>query len=47
MTSSPQRPAPGDELARLKAEFESAFEGGSDVWRSAPGGALPRGERSR
>ncbi|MFF5142380.1 cytochrome P450 [Streptomyces sp. NPDC013157] len=39
MTSS-QRPAPGDELALLKAEFATAFEGGSDVWRSALGGAV-------
>ncbi|WP_217547597.1 cytochrome P450 [Streptomyces sp. GbtcB6] len=36
MTSSPQRPAPGDELALLKAEFKV----GSDVWRSALGGAV-------
>ncbi|MBW8795910.1 MAG: cytochrome P450 [Streptomyces sp.] len=40
MTSPPQRPAPGDELALLKAEFETAAKSGSDVWRSAPGGAV-------
>ncbi|MEV5957967.1 cytochrome P450 [Streptomyces sp. NPDC051987] len=36
MTSPPQRPAPDDELALLKAEFD----GGLDVWRSPRGGAV-------
>ncbi|MFK0285075.1 cytochrome P450 [Streptomyces sp. NPDC090499] len=40
MTSSPQRPAPGDELALLKAEFQAGAEAGTDVWHSALGGAV-------
>ncbi|MFF7475979.1 cytochrome P450 [Streptomyces sp. NPDC008092] len=40
MTSSPQRPAPADELALLQREFAAGFEAGSDVWRSALGGAV-------